>query len=113
MNRILRLLRKTTRKQEDNRELSIRMDEDSANRLERLRGLFKGIDDGELIALALKSLERQTNRVVRRRVLKRIRALGRRGFNPQQIAHQLNDQGVPVPGQAEKWDSGEVFRFSG
>jgi len=93
--------------------LSIWMDEDSANRLERLRGLFKGIDDRELITLALKSLERQTNRVVKRRVLKRIRALERKGFSPQEIAHQLNDQGVPVPGQAQKWDSREIFRFSG
>ena len=51
------------------------LDQDSAQRLERLRGTFKRLDDGELIAVALKSLERQVKRFVKRRVLKKIRAL--------------------------------------
>lgn len=111
--RISQVLRKKKKKEEEGQELAIWLDQDSIQRLEHLKRKFKRLDHSELIAFALKSLERQMNRVVKRIAFKRIRTLERKGLSLQQIADHLNKEGVPVPGQAGKWDDGTIARLSG
>jgi hypothetical protein len=111
--RISQVLRKKRRKEEEGQPLTLWLDQDSVHRLEHLKRQFKRLDDSELIAFALKSLERQMNRVLRRRVLKRIRVLEERGLSPQQIANHLNKHSVPIPGEAGKWNEGAIARVSG
>lgn len=88
------------------------LDHDSLQRLQRLRGKLKGFDDGELIAFALKSLECRMKSIVKKRLLRKIWTLEKKGLLSQQIADRLNKQGVPAPGQANKWHAGTIARFS-
>jgi hypothetical protein len=74
MRGISKVLRKKTKREEKGQELLIWLDHDSVKRLEWLRSRFKKFDDSTLIAFSLKSLESTVNRIVRRRVLKNIRA---------------------------------------
>jgi DNA-binding transcriptional MerR regulator len=53
------------------------------------------------------------NRVVKRRVLKRIRALEKKGLSLRQIADHLNKQAVLVSGEAGKWNDGTIARLFG
>jgi hypothetical protein len=52
----------------------VRLDPESSERLERLKSRIKGQSEEELIALALKYLERRTERLYKREMLKRIGA---------------------------------------
>lgn len=112
VRRISQVLRKKRKKEEEGQQLAVWLDEDSVQRLEHLKRKFKRLDNSELIAFALKSLEREMNRVVKRRALGRIRALEKKGLSFQQIADHLNKQGVPVPGQADTWNDRTIARFS-
>jgi hypothetical protein len=112
VRRISQVLRKKRKKAAEGQELALWLDQDSVQRLERLKRKFKSLDDSELIAFALKSLELQMIRVVKRRVLRRIRALEKKGLTSQQIADHLNKQGVPVPGQEDQWSGGTIARLS-
>jgi hypothetical protein len=49
---------------------------------------------------------------IMKRVLRKIRALEKQGFNSQQIADLLNKQGFPVPRQDHPWDPETIARFS-
>jgi hypothetical protein len=83
VRRISEVLKKKRKKEGEGRELTLWLDQDSVQRLERLRSKFKRLDDGELIAFALKSLEQQIHRIVKRRVSRRIRALEKKRLGSQ------------------------------
>ena len=111
VKRIPQVLRRKPKKSEEGGEFTIRLDQDSVERLERLKKLFKSLDDSTLMAFSLKSLERQTRRIIMKRVFRKIRVLEKQGFNPQQIADLLNKQGLPVPGEGHPWDPETIARF--
>jgi hypothetical protein len=56
-------------------ELNIALDRDSSERLERLRVRLPKANDSELIALALKSLEEKMGRIIKRKIMRKIRAM--------------------------------------
>ena len=56
-------------------ELNIALDKDSSERLERLRDKLPKANDSELIALALKSLEEKMGRIIKRKMMRKIRAI--------------------------------------
>jgi hypothetical protein len=112
VKRIPQVLRRRPKKSEEGREFTIWLDQDSVERLKRLKEKFKNLDDSTLMAFALKSLERQTLRILIKRVLRKIRTLENQGFSSQQMADLLNKQGVPVPGQGHPWDAETIARFS-
>jgi hypothetical protein len=111
--RISQVLRKKRDKGEKSQALTIWLDKDSVQRLERLKRKFKRFDDSKLIDFALKSLELQMNRILKRRVLRRIRALENKGLSSEQIADHLNKGAVPVPGETGKWNERTIARLSG
>ena len=112
MGRISEVLSKKKKKEEERKKLVLWLDQDSVERLERLRGILKNFDDSQLIALALKLLEHRMKKMVKRRLLRKIRTLEKKGLLFQQIADQLDKQGVPAPGRAKKWKAGTIARFS-
>ena len=111
--RFSQVLRKKESEGEEGRKLTVRLDQDSAGRLDRLRGILKKLNDDTLIAFALRSLENRVERIVKRRVLKNIRALKKKGFNSRQIADYLNQKGVPPLGPLNKWDDRTISNFLG
>jgi hypothetical protein len=112
VKRIAQVLRRRPKKSEEGREFTIWLDEDSVERLKRLKDKFKSLDDSTLMAFALKLLERQTLRILIKRVLRKIRTLEKQGFSSQQMADLLNKQGIPVPGKGHPWDAETIGRFS-
>jgi hypothetical protein len=95
----------------EGQEFAIWLDQDSVQRLGRLKDKLRQLDDNDLVALALKSLERQINIIVRKRALEKIRTLEKKKLSSQQIADQLNKQGVSVPDEAQKWNAGTIDRL--
>jgi hypothetical protein len=112
ISRIPLVSEKKRKKRKEGRQLSIWLDQESVLRLEMLKGKLRRLDDSRLVAFALKCLEQQINRMAKRRVLKEIRALERKGLNPEQIAALLNEKGIPAPGQGNMWDGEIITRFS-
>jgi hypothetical protein len=88
-----------------NKEASVVLDKESFERLERLKAIIVNLDDGALIALALKGLEEKADRIIRRRVKKRAFALKNEGLSPKQIAKHLNKKGFPPIEGGNKWHS--------
>jgi hypothetical protein len=56
-------------------ELSIALDKESSERLERLKGRLPKANESEVIALALKSLEEKMGRIIKRKMMRKIRAM--------------------------------------
>jgi hypothetical protein len=112
VKRIPQVLKKRSKKAKEGQEFTIWLDQDSVERMERLKEILKSLDDNTLMAFALKSLERETHRIIMKRVLRKIRALEKQGFNSQQIADHLNKQGFPVPRQGYQWDAGTIESLS-
>lgn len=113
IGRISQALKKKRRKKDkDGRELTIWLSPDAVQRMERLRVMFKRLDDSELITFSLKSLEHRMNKFVKRLVLRKIRALEMEEWPRQQSADHLNKQRVLGPGKAKKWNAGSIARFS-
>lgn len=84
--------------------LSVDLDTDSIDRFKRLKTKLKSVNDPQLIALALKSLEQKTDRIIKRQVRKKAPALLKNGLGVEQIAEYFDKKGVPAPGDAVQWD---------
>jgi hypothetical protein len=112
VKRIPQVLKRRPRKAQEGRQFTIQLDQASVERLERLKDKFRSLDDSTLIAFALKFLERQTFKIIIKRVLRKIRALEKQGFSSRQMADLLNKQGTPVPGRGHPWDPETIASFS-
>jgi hypothetical protein len=93
---------KKGQREENRRELKFSLDEGSVERLERLRSKIQTLDDDDLIASALKSLENKTDRIIRKQVQRKVKTLRKEGFNLEQIADHLNKKNIPAVG-ASNW----------
>jgi hypothetical protein len=89
-------------------EISVLLDRDSLERLERLRLKIKTLDNDELIASALKCLEDKADRIIKKQVKRRIWTLSKEGFNPEQIADLLNIKNIPALGETNSWNNHSV-----
>jgi hypothetical protein len=56
-------------------EMTIVLDRDANERLQRLRARLPKANDSELISLALKSLEEKMGRIIKRKMIRKIRAM--------------------------------------
>jgi hypothetical protein len=65
---------------------------------------LRSVNESQLIAIALKSLEQKTDRIIKRQVRKKAPALVKKGLGNAEIAEHFNKKGVPAPGEAVKWD---------
>lgn len=86
-----------------NHESAIFLNDESLERLKRLKAKISRIDDTAIIALALRGLEEKTDSIIRKRVKKRIKALKNEGLNPGQIADHLNSKGYPSIEGRHEW----------
>ena len=87
---------------------SIELDRESLARFLRLKKKLPNLQDEEVIAHALKSLEHKTDQILRKIALKKVRKLKSEGLSPENVAEQLNKNGVPPLGETERWQSGDV-----
>jgi pyruvate/oxaloacetate carboxyltransferase len=86
-----------------NHESAIFLNDESLERLKRLKAKISKIDDTAIIALALRGLEEKTDGIIRKRVKKRIMALKNEGLDPGQIADHLNSKGYPSIEGKHQW----------
>jgi hypothetical protein len=86
-----------------NHESTVFLNDESLERLKRLKAKIAKIDDEAIIGLALRGLEERTDSIIRRRVKKRITALKNEGFDPGQIADHLNSKGYPSIEGKHQW----------
>jgi hypothetical protein len=90
---------KKTDKPGRGRDTAPALDGEAVEHLERLKTKFPQLSEDKLMALALKYLDRKTDKIIRRRLSRRIRTLKNRGFSVEQIAEHLNRQKVsPLSG---------------
>ena len=61
-------LRAKWRGNTNGRELVVRLDKDSVDRLKRLRGKIRTLDNDALIARGLECLEQKADRIIRRQI---------------------------------------------
>jgi hypothetical protein len=81
----------------------IDLDRDSRVTFLRLKRKLPHLKDEEVIAHALKALERKTDRIIRRIAAKQVNKLTSEGLSPEYIAEQLNKAGVPPMGETDRW----------
>ena len=86
-----------------NHESKVFLNEESLERLKRLKAKIAKIDEAAIIAFALKGLEERADSIIRRRVLRRIRALKNEGLDLGQIADHLNNKGYPPIEGKHQW----------
>ena len=84
------------REGEGPRELSVLLDKESAERLDRLRSRLVKEDDNELAALALRCLEQRVDSIIRKRVMKSIQTIKAGGISTDEVPQPLNQQGIPT-----------------
>ena len=86
-----------------NHESTVFLNDESLERLKRLKAKIAKIDDAAIIALALRGLEEKADSIIRTRVIRRIRALKNEGLDPGQIADYLNSKGYPPIEGKHQW----------
>ena len=86
-----------------NQDSTVLLNDESLERLRRLKAKMAKIDDAGIIALALRGLEERTDSIIRRRVKKKIMALKNEGLDPGQIADLLNSKGYPSIEGKNQW----------
>jgi pyruvate/oxaloacetate carboxyltransferase len=91
-----------------NHESKVFLNDESLERLKRLKAKITKIDEVAIIALALKGLEEKADSIIRRRVIRRIRALKNKGIDPGQIADHLNSKGYPPIEGKHQWDGENI-----
>lgn len=96
------------RKNRGKRELIVLLDKDSYERFGRLKAKIAAFDEEEILATALKCLEQRVDKIIKKRVTKRISNLENEGYSPQKIANYLNNKGFPVLDEANKWHSDTI-----
>jgi len=84
---------KKRRRNGDNWEFTIQLDKDSLDRFNRLKARIPASDNANIIALALKCLEQKTDKIIKRQIRNRTRALKNEGDSAQQIAAHLEKEG--------------------
>jgi hypothetical protein len=84
-------------------ESTVLLNDESLERLKRLKTKITRIDDAAIIGLALKGLEEKTDHIIRRRVKERVRVLKSEGLEPGQIADHLNSKGYPSIAGKDQW----------
>jgi len=88
--------------------LSVSLDRDSIDRFKRLKKKLKSVNEGQLMALALKSLEQKTDRIIKRQARKKAPLLLKEGLGMEEIAKHFEKKGIPAPGEAAHWDTQAV-----
>jgi len=89
------------------------LDEESMQRLERLKALIPDTSEAALIRLGLKSLEQKVDRVLRKRLAQRIRRLKKEGMSHEEIADYLNEKGIPAARSGQRWGPHTVRQWLG
>jgi hypothetical protein len=110
----LKSRRKRRKEKELERAWTVCLDRESAELLERLKekmDRFRPMDENTLVRVALLGLEKKLDRIIERQLRKRVRTLKKKGFNAQEIARQLNAQGIPAKDGLKEWDPHTVLDF--
>ena len=101
---------KRTDRAADGPDIRSALGKEAAGHFERLKAKFPKLSEDRLITLALKHLDRKTDVIIHRRLLRRIRNLKNRGLSVEQIAEHFNRQEVPSLTGAQRWRGEEVGR---
>jgi hypothetical protein len=97
-----RIFRKWKKTENEDSKPALSLNNDSLERLEKLKARITTLDTRELVALSLKCLEQKTDRIIKRQVKKKARALQDEG---------LNDEGVPAVMEKDKWYAEDISRL--
>jgi hypothetical protein len=95
----------------DRHQIIVSLDDDALERFERLKSKIRTFDNSALVTSAIKCLEDRTDRLIKRQIVRTIRALKKEGLGSDQIASYLNNRSIPGLGDTTKWQSHDVSRL--
>jgi hypothetical protein len=103
--------REKQRRGGDRHQLIVLLDDDSLERFERLKFKIRTLDSSALVTSALKCFENRTDRIIKRRIVRTIRALKKEGLDSDQIANYLNNRSIAGFGETTRWQSHDISRL--
>jgi hypothetical protein len=87
----------------------IQLEGENLELFQRLTDKLPRLSENDLINAALRSLERKTNRIIKRQLVKKVKLMTDRGLQPQQIASRLNEKKIPTIGESKKWEWTDIL----